>query len=919
MCSFSCDFRMLTIQIDNFKHDCICLPNAYTSASWAPVMSVSDSSDSATPRLLSLRRRPSAGDSNHLFCKPQSQCPSLEMPESLISGYAMQWALNQHMGLVRGRRFIKVNAYKLATQSRTFTKLIKEVDIERRTRRSTVLQEKEDVEGVKSVQIPLMIECQHSSDVNDLALAVHFCHLGKCRISAVGEVERSDTPPRKKRDQCPAVDVNSTGQPLLSTGQLQISSSAAECCLTCGLRIANTYGIEGLHKLCIDYIRANLTQKTCWALWKVVFVKNGFNTLPVDDRAGVIMIDFVQTHFRDFMRNDECSNDLIVQAFTSLSVSELELLLASDRLNVRSESEVVMALQLWIDGQSKDPKTTGLLRKHVPRLIDQCVRLNQLTIDQVDMLLKLPGICRLRSNAVSSNENAASSSVAADQTPPTSDGKDEMRNKYISVLHQTRRKLLRTTLNLRPLAESSGESSASKEQEEVAVPSLVASKYTPRIPHEAVFVFGGWENGQPCSTVRVLDSRLGVWISHLDCATSNIVLPHPLMSFGVTNVDNKIIYIAGGEIRNGQATQEVLRYTFDDGWKGCSPMHEIRRDLLLVNLDNTAIYAIGGDNNRAVLDSVECLALDPNKTNSWIEVANLLVPRGAPAGDVLNGKIYVCGGYTESRMEALTNSCELYTPATNQWTLIQPMAQPRYYASAVAFQNHVYILGGGGDNVPRLASSVMALGYSSTVERYTPEEEIWELMPAIAERADFAACIHEGEIICIGGGGEAFCTAETELWTPWVGNSQSSQNSSAQTSRPAWVDDIEEEIVPETYSNPTSPVWMNAQSSERDLGWRKGVQLPSPLWGHRCICVKGLANILPFLNRTEIYTALNRNLAPRRWRIVRHDGVPVLRIDDTNELPQLQEDEENRDGDFDTDESIVRVGSASTRIPSATF
>lgn len=57
---------------------------------------------------------------------------------------------------------------------------------------------------------------------------------------------------------------------------------------------------------------------------------------------------------------------------------------------------------------------------------------------------------------------------------------------------------------------------------------------------------------------------------------------------------------------------------------------------------------------------------DP-RLDSWLQVADMNVPRGDFAVGVVNDRIIVAGG--RSRRGYLS-SCEMYDPSTNTWTMI---------------------------------------------------------------------------------------------------------------------------------------------------------------------------------------------------------------------------------------------------------
>ena len=836
---------------------------------------------------------------------------SHDLPANLLSGYKLQWALTSPLGLLSGKQITLVSAYKLATQSQTFCQLIKEIGEQKKRHHNQQipLNHLED----QPKEPPLIVDCHRSVDINDLAFAIHFCHLGRCQISATNVIERSDSPPIKRRDETfPEKETVSTRNTvLLSTGQLHLTTTMAECSLACGLRVANTYGIESLHKYCISYIKKNLNVENCWALWRTIFTSSRIPTnnsiFQVDEKAGQVLLNFMLENFHRFTPIS------LIKGIGHFSASELELILASDRLNVHSESEVVSAIEIWVNNQSKSSDVANVMDKITLRLIKRCVRFDHLEVADIDRLLQLPGMQMKKVPCISRiGDGAIGESLRLPNFPPSR--RYDSRKRCVWLLQRLRRRLVRATRNLRSLSPRRMGPSERTEN---------WTKLGARIPHEIIIVFGGWENGQPCQNVRVLDSRRGVWNTYNAESGSSLVLPHPLMSFGIACVENEIIYIAGGEIKSGHATQEVLRYDFrcsitNRAWKGCAPMHDVRRDFILVNFQNKMLYAIGGDNNRNVLDSVEALLLDKNKSSGWIEVASMIIPRGAPAGDTVGSQIYICGGYTESRMEALTSSCETYNPRANQWTLIQPMAQPRYYASAVSYHDHLYILGGGGDNTARMETSVMALGYSSTVERYTPEEGVWELMPGIAERADFAACVHEDEIFCIGGGGEAFCTGDVESWRPWVGRIRRSEDQLS--SRNEDGDNTDYHLSNNNVPGPSSsnaPIWMpyNENEGSRSTveafsGWHKDVQLPLPIWGHRCVSIKGVDKVIEILPRESQRNKDDRQKikALRRWKIKRSGSSTVICIVDAqNDRPESRKGEKETDTDENGEDNNGKV------------
>nr|XP_026655138.1 kelch-like protein 18 [Zonotrichia albicollis] len=58
---------------------------------------------------------------------------------------------------------------------------------------------------------------------------------------------------------------------------------------------------------------------------------------------------------------------------------------------------------------------------------------------------------------------------------------------------------------------------------------------------------------------------------------------------------------------------------------------------------------------------------------------------------VLDGQIYVCGGYDGN---SSLNSVESYSPETNKWTTVTPMSSNRSAAGVTVFEGRIYVSGG---------------------------------------------------------------------------------------------------------------------------------------------------------------------------------------------------------------------------------
>ncbi len=76
-----------------------------------------------------------------------------------------------------------------------------------------------------------------------------------------------------------------------------------------------------------------------------------------------------------------------------------------------------------------------------------------------------------------------------------------------------------------------------------------------------------------------------------------------------------------------------------------------------------------------------------------------------------SGKVYIAGGF--NGQECLSTA-EAYNPATNQWTLIQPMRNRRSGVGVVAHEQCLYAIG-GFNGITRMNNG----------ERYNPANNQW--------------------------------------------------------------------------------------------------------------------------------------------------------------------------------------------------
>ena len=105
---------------------------------------------------------------------------------------------------------------------------------------------------------------------------------------------------------------------------------------------------------------------------------------------------------------------------------------------------------------------------------------------------------------------------------------------------------------------------------------------------------------------------------------------------------------------------------------------------------------VAGGFSRTKKNLTDCEIYDPN-TGKWTEAAPLNVGRYEHSATLLpDGNVLVMGGEDNSPTNSWLNSCELYNPAQNSWTVVDSLIVPHSLHSALLLKNGLVLIAGGG-------------------------------------------------------------------------------------------------------------------------------------------------------------------------------------------------------------------------------
>lgn len=198
------------------------------------------------------------------------------------------------------------------------------------------------------------------------------------------------------------------------------------------------------------------------------------------------------------------------------------------------------------------------------------------------------------------------------------------------------------------------------------------------------------------SIVEEYDPATNIWASKASMPTARNNITGAVV--------NGKIYVMGG-CCSISTVEEYDPVT--NTWATKAPMPTAREGLTSAVV-NGKIYAIGGG-YRAVDNSIIGLATveeyDP-ATDTWATKASVpTVGAGAATSGVVNGKIYVFGGFIGSALSTVYE----YDPATNIWATKASMPTARYHLASGVVGGEIYVIG-GSDGAAAL----------STLQAYTP-------------------------------------------------------------------------------------------------------------------------------------------------------------------------------------------------------
>ena len=298
---------------------------------------------------------------------------------------------------------------------------------------------------------------------------------------------------------------------------------------------------------------------------------------------------------------------------------------------------------------------------------------------------------------------------------------------------------------------------------------LDAGRTTPRLGFALIYVLGGSGDMGDVSTVDVYDPRTDAWKQVSS-------MPITRAQHGSVALEGKI-YAAGGygvdpdDIPDNLLSTAHVYDPQSDQWQQLANL-AIRCTMMAAAEANGKMYTIGGkiyvddDHDNEVYDNevtATVEAFDP-QLGAWAEVSSMNVKRCDHAAAVVDGKIYVIGGFNGTEGDGtVLDSVEVYDSQADSWQNVASMPHASRMHAAAVMDGKIFV--SGGMSTVNTWTQPM-----STVMVFAPQANTWtELASMGTARNDHTSAAIGGKLYVFGGlspGDRGERTASVEAYDP---------------------------------------------------------------------------------------------------------------------------------------------------------
>ena len=233
------------------------------------------------------------------------------------------------------------------------------------------------------------------------------------------------------------------------------------------------------------------------------------------------------------------------------------------------------------------------------------------------------------------------------------------------------------------------------------------------------------------SKVEMYDPETDTWEQRAD-------MPTPRSAVSTSVVDGKIFVIGGEQLKKikgyrgwaleGKKLPTVEMYDpVTDTWTQKADM-PTPRSYLSTSVMDGKIYAIGGMSSSTEQGRLETVEVYDPATDTWAKTESINHARSCAAISVVNGEIYAMGGRgwsgIQSEPDPYLSSVEVFNLKTNQWQKRTEMPAPKTSHTASVIDGKIYVIGGYIQEGKKLKNLPTIESYDPTTDRWTQEPEM---------------------------------------------------------------------------------------------------------------------------------------------------------------------------------------------------
>ena len=272
-----------------------------------------------------------------------------------------------------------------------------------------------------------------------------------------------------------------------------------------------------------------------------------------------------------------------------------------------------------------------------------------------------------------------------------------------------------------------------------------------------VLVAGGFSCGPPPQScfglngAELYDPATGTWtgtgnLNRIRDGHTATLLPN-----------GKVLVVSGDENGNSAELYDPNTGT----WSNTGSLNTGRFQHTATLLQNGKVLVAGGENPGGARSALNSAELYDPATGTWSNTGNLNTARELHTATLLsNGKVLVASGFVDFGLGRVTNSAELYDPDTGTWSSTGNLNQGRAFHTATLLTGGKVLVAGGFfvDGLPNITNSA---------ELYDPATGTWSNTASLnnGRRFHTATLLQNGRVLASGGSG--FNAANTsELYDP---------------------------------------------------------------------------------------------------------------------------------------------------------